>query len=133
MGFLDDLKKKSDEWGGNVTNTLRNLNPTTQQIGKELDIITGKSDDKPLIEKVADMITADVPDIPRIVTQDIPKDLENAWNDTTNTVNTTIEKTIVQPVKETVTNVSKGLSEALPIVALGVGGLIVASLLLGRR
>ena len=200
---LDGLQKVSDEWGGKATEALRNLSPTTQQIGKELDIITGKSDDKLYLEKANDLVQDVIADTPqnvkkaweeetpkvtetlrnlspttqaiggeldkitgknddKLLVQQVQETIENIpdwYVETTkqnfegakqgltdfvgeskerldtvvNTTTTTIDRTIVQPVKETVTNVTKGISEALPIVAIGAGGLILASLLLGRR
>ncbi len=192
MGFFDDLKKFSDEWGGKATETLRNLSPTTQAIGGELDKITGKKDGKLIWENLNDNVQNIISETPQAVSkawdetapkvtetlrnlspttqaiggeldkitgqnedklivekvgetiQNIPewyvettkKNIEGAAQgarDVLDNTTSTIEKTIIVPVKETVQNVTKGVSEALPILAIGAGGLILASLLLGRR
>lgn len=60
------------------------------------------------------------------------KAIENGWNNVTNTVTNTYENT-VEKTKEVFNNVTKGVSDALPIIAIGGAAVLVVSLLLGRR
>ena len=118
------------------------------------------------IIKEATKIIDNPPDVPKIITEDIPTDVKEwaagnsdlptilqpnpiikaitnpdkvkddvkqNWDNATETVTKTVNTTIINPVKETVSNIGKGLSDALPIVALGGGAIVLASLLLGRR
>ena len=100
----------SEEWG-NVGETLVSPNPI-------ISLVTGNADDilsdKPATEKWHETTT--------VIEKTIVQPVEN-----------TIEKTIVQPVKETVQNVTKGVDEALPIVAIGAAAVIGLSILFGRK
>ena len=72
------------------------------------------------------------PDVPKIITEDIPKTVNETWEKTTETVTNTVNN-VTNTVKETVGNVGKGLKDALPYVAIGGAALIAANLLLGRK
>jgi len=74
----------------------------------------------------------------------LDKTAQEKWENVTETTKETVDQTIVQPVvketekiketvKETVNNVTKGVGEALPIIAIGGAAVLVVSLLLGRR
>jgi len=72
------------------------------------------------------------------------KTAQEKWENVTETTKETVDQTIVQPVvketekiketvKETVNNVTKGVGDALPIIAIGGAAVLVVSMLLGRR
>ena len=113
-----DAGKQWEEVGNDAANTLLSPNPIISAVtGNAGDILSNK----PAADK---------------------------WDNVTGTVNEEvvkpIDETVVQPiiketekitetVKETVTNVTKGVGEALPVLAIGAAAVLGVSLLLGRR
>ena len=59
------------------------------------------------------------------------EEVVNAWETTTGTVTDTSNK-VVDTVKETVQNVTKGVSGALPVLAIGGAAVLLGCLLLRR-
>ena len=55
------------------------------------------------------------------------------WGNVTTTVEDKVINPVKETVKETVNNVTKGVSDALPIIAIGGAAVLLVSLLLGRR
>jgi hypothetical protein len=55
------------------------------------------------------------------------------WDNVTSSVDEKVVTPVKETVQETITNVTKGLGDALPILAIGGAAVLVVSLLLGRR
>ena len=55
------------------------------------------------------------------------------WDNVTSSVDEKVVTPVKQTVQETINNVTKGLGDALPILAIGGAAVLVVSLLLGRR
>lgn len=148
-GDIFDTGKSNEEKWENVGETLVSPNPIVQAVtGNASDIVNDNSLSEKW-ENVGETLVSPNPIISMVTgTGDnilSDKPVEEKWNETTTViketvvqpVETTIEKTIVQPVKETVKetvqNVTKGVGDALPIVAIGAAAIIGLSILFGRK
>lgn len=98
------------------------------KVERNVDIITSPN---PLISAA----TGNADDI-----LDINKSAEDKWDNVTNSVDEQVVQPVIketekitETVKETVNNVTKGIGDALPLLAIGGAAVLVVSLLLGRR
>lgn len=96
------------------------------------------------VKKNVDLLVSPNPVISAVTgnSSDIVSDkpASEKWENVTGTVDQTVIQPVVketskitETVKETVNNVTKGVGEALPIIAIGGAAILALSLLLGRR
>lgn len=115
------VKDLNEQWGevkdDYVAKVERNVNIITSP-NPLISVATGNSDDALNFDKPA----------------------EEKWENVTTSVNETVVQPVVketekikETVKETVNNVTKGIGDALPLIAIGGAAVLVVSLLLGRR
>lgn len=129
------------------------LLPSTTDQGLEESWNEVKDDYVAKVERNVDILTSPNPLISAATGHaddilDFGKSAGEKWDNVTNTVNDEvvkpIDETVVQPiiketekitetVKETVNNVTKGVGDALPIVAIGAAAVIGLSILFGRK
>lgn len=121
---------------------LGNNGPVVKDLDEQWNEV--KQDYKEEVKQNIDLLTSPNPLISAATgnADDIlsDKSASEKWENVT----TSVDNNVVQPViketekitetvKETVNNVTKGIGDALPIIAIGGAAVLVVSLLLGRR
>ena len=123
MGLFDGFEAgwnsfKNNE-GKKIIDTITKPNPLIQ-------IATGNADnilsDKSAAEQWDEVKNSDL-------VKDPVNTVTNTVTNVTKEVSNTVEKYVIEPAQ----NVVKGVGEALPIIAIGGGAILVLSVLLGRR
>ena len=120
------LEENWNEMEEKAADVLLSPNPLISAVtGNYDDIIPGGKSAEEKWDNVVDTVEENIVDP---VVNETEKTVENIVNETEKTV-----ETVKETFKETVTNVTKGVGDALPIIAIGGAAILGLSLLLGRR